>query len=122
MDNEKIELLNSLNSRYEMLVEQLRLVEQQISELSLFGEELETIEKNESSEIFAPIGKSVYAPVKINTDKKLLVEIGGGYLVNKNIKETKQVIVEQKNRLDSFKIQLSSEIEHLTRELQNLIA
>lgn len=121
MDNDKIEILNGLNARYEMLTEQLRLVEQQISELSLFGEELEVISKNKDSDIFAPIGKSVYAPVRINSEKKLLVEIGAGYLVNKNINETKEVIVEQKQRLESFKIQISSELDNLTKELQNLI-
>lgn len=122
MDNDKIEILNSLNARYEMLTEQLKLVEQQISELSLFGEELEVINKNSNADIFAPIGKSVYAPVRINTEKKLLVEIGAGYLVNKDIKETKEVIIEQKQRLESFKIQISSELDNLTKELQNLIS
>lgn len=122
MDNDKIEVLNSLNARYEMLVEQLKLVEQQISELSLFGEELEILTKKNNQEILAPIGKSVYAPVIVNTEKKLLVEIGAGYLVNKNINETKEVIIEQKKRLESFKMQISSELDNLTRELQNLIS
>ncbi len=122
MDNEKIEILNSLNSRYEMFIEQLKLVEQQISELSLFAEELDIITQNKNSDIFAPIGKSVYAPVRVNNEKKMLVEVGAGYLVNKDIKETKEVIIEQKRRLESFKIQISSEIDNLTNELQSLIA
>jgi prefoldin alpha subunit len=122
MDNEKIEILNNLNSRYEMFTEQLRLVEQQISELSLFSEELDIINQNKNSDILAPIGKSVYAPVRVNTEKKMLVEVGAGYLINKDIKETKEVIMEQKQRLESFKIQISSEIENLTKELQSLIA
>lgn len=122
MDNDKIEVLNGLNARYEMLIEQLKLVDQQISELSLFGEELEVLIQKNNSEILAPIGKSVYAPVIVNTEKKLLVEIGAGYLVNKNIDETKMVIIEQKKRLESFKIQISSELDNLTKELQSLIA
>ena len=121
MNNEKIEVLNSLNARYEMLTEQLKLVEQQISELNLFGEELDVIKENKNAEILAPIGKSVYAPVKINSDKKLLVEIGAGFLVNKDVKETKEVIVEQKQRLESFKIQISAELDNLTKELHRLI-
>lgn len=121
MDNEKIEILNSLNARYEMLTEQLRLVEQQVSELSIFGEELDVIKANKNAEIFAPIGKSVFAPVKVNSDKKLLVEVGSGFLVHKDITETKEVISEQKQRLESFKIQISSELDNLTNELQSLI-
>ncbi len=122
MDNEKIEILNGLNARYEMLTEQFKLVEQQISELTLFGEELDVIKENKNAEILAPIGKSVYAPVTVNTEKKLLVEIGAGYMVNKDINETRQVIVEQKARLESFKLQISAELDNLTNELQSLIA
>ncbi|MEK6894852.1 MAG: prefoldin subunit alpha [Nanoarchaeota archaeon] len=121
MNNENIEILNGLNARYEMLTEQLKLVEQQISELTLFGEELDVIKENKNAEILAPIGKSVYAPVIVNTSKKLLVEIGAGYMVNKDIKETKEVIIEQKHRLESFKIQILSELDNLTNELQSLI-
>lgn len=121
MENEKIEILNSLNSRYEMLVEQLKLVEQQVSELSLFDEELEVIKSKKDQEILAPIGKSVFAPVNIDSVKKLIVEVGSGYFVKKSLDETKSVIKDQKQRLESFKVQISSELDNITKELQSLV-
>lgn len=120
MDNEKIEILNGLNARYEAFIDQFKLVEQQISELSLFNEELEAIRNKKAETIFAPIGKSVFAPVNI-LDEKLLVEIGAGYFVRKDLNETKEVIKEQKERLESFKVQISSEIDNIAKELQSLI-
>ncbi|MEK6908515.1 MAG: prefoldin subunit alpha [Nanoarchaeota archaeon] len=121
MYNENIEVLNGLNARYEMFVEQLKIVDQQILELGLFNEELEIIKENNGQEILAPIGKSVFAPVKIDSNKKLLVEVGSGYFIKKEINETKEVILEQKQRLESFKIQIASEIDNITKELKSLI-
>jgi prefoldin alpha subunit len=121
MDNEKIEMLNNMNARYEMLIEQLKLVDQQISELGLFNEELEVIQANKGKEILTPIGKSVFAQAEIKPENKLLVEIGAGYFVKKDINQTKEVIKDQKQRLEQFKIQISSEIDGITKELQSLI-
>src|SRR3989344_3227251 len=120
MDNDKIEILNSLNARYEMLIEQFKIVEQQVLELALFGYELETIQNNKNQEMMVSLGKSVFAPVSFKEDQKLLVDVGAGHFIHKNIDETKSVIKNQKERLESFKIQISSEIENISRELQNL--
>ncbi|MEK6915176.1 MAG: prefoldin subunit alpha [Nanoarchaeota archaeon] len=121
MDSEKIELLNSLNARYEMFTEQFKLIEQQISELVLFDEELKVIESKKGEKMLVQIGKSVFAPIKIEGDEKLLVDVGAGYFVNKKLDEVKLVVSEQKNRLESFKIQVSSEIGRVTEELQRLV-
>lgn len=118
--NERIEMLNALNSRYEMFIEQLKLVEQQLSELVLFDEELKMIKEMKNQEIMAPIGKSVFAPVHLR-DEKLLVDVGAGYFVRKNIDETKSVIKEQRASLEGFKIQVTAEIDNIGKELQNLI-
>lgn len=120
-EHNKVEALNSLNARYEVLYEQMKLVEQQILELKVFGEELETIEKNKNEEIMVPLGKSVFASAKLDVSKKFLVDIGAGHFIKKDISETKSVIVEQEQRLQSFKVQLSSEIDNIANELQKLI-
>ena len=120
-EHNKVEALNSLNARYEVLYEQMKLVEQQILELKVFGEELDTIEENKNEEIMVPLGKSVFASAKLDVSKKFLVDIGAGHFIKKDISETKSVIVEQEQRLQSFKVQLSSEIDNIANELQKLI-
>jgi prefoldin alpha subunit len=121
MNNEKIELINNLNSRYETIVEQLKIIEQQISELSTFEEELGTIKEKSSQDMLVQIGKSVFAPVKIDHSSKLLVDVGAGYFINKNIDEVKLIVLEQKKRLESFKLQMSPELDKITQELQSII-
>lgn len=121
MNNEKIELINNLNSRYETIVEQLKIIEQQISELGTFEEELEVIKEKSSKDMLVQIGKSVFAPVKIDHSSKLLVEVGAGYFINKNIDEVKLIVLDQKKRLESFKLQMSPELDKITQDLQNII-
>ncbi len=104
-----------------MFTEQFKLIEQQISELVLFDEELKVIESKKGEKMLVQIGKSVFAPIKIEGDEKLLVDVGAGYFVNKKLDEVKLVVSEQKNRLESFKIQVSSEIGRVTEELQRLV-
>lgn len=121
MNNEKIELINSLNSRYETIVEQLKIIEQQISELSTFEEELGIIKEKSSQDMLVQIGKSVFAQVKIDPSSKLLVDVGAGYFINKNIDEVKLIVLEQKKRLESFKLQMSPELDKITQDLQSII-
>ncbi|MBS3081495.1 prefoldin subunit alpha [Candidatus Pacearchaeota archaeon] len=121
MDQEKVEILNQLNQHHEVLIEQLKIVEQQISEIGTFDEELNIIKSQKDAEILAPLGKSVFAFMKLNSDKKFFVDVGAGYFVRKNVDETKMVAKDQKQRLEMFKTQLSNEIQNITSSLRELI-
>ena len=121
MDQEKIEVLNNLNQQHEVLSEQLKIVEQQINEIVTFDKELDTLENNKNVEILAPIGKSVFAFMKPNSSEKFFVDVGAGYFVRKNINETKMVAMEQKQRLESFRIQLSEELQNIAVSLEEII-
>ncbi len=121
MEQERIEVLNNLNQQHEMISEQLKIVDQQIHEIAIFDKELDTLENNKDAEILAPIGKSVFAFMKPNSSEKFFVDVGAGYYVRKNINETKIVAVEQKNRLEAFRIQLSEELQNVTANLEELI-
>lgn len=121
MSNEKIEIINGLNSKYEILMEQLKVIEQQVAELTLFDEELKIIQENENESMLAQIGKSVFASVKIGKEGKLLVDVGAGYFVRKSMNEVKAVALEQKQKLESFKLQISSELDNVTEKLQEII-
>lgn len=121
MNEDMTEIINNLNARYEGLAEHLKIVEQQISELALFDEELEVIQDKRGQDIIASIGKSVFAPVTLKDNEKLFVDVGAGHFVRKDINETRNVIKEQKERLESFRIQISSEFDNIAKELQSMI-
>ena len=121
MEPEKIQKLNQLNQQHEILSEQIKVVEQQIYEISVFNDEIDIIKDQKDKEILAPFGKSVFAFMKPNINEKFFVDVGAGYFVRKNIDETKIVANEQKQRLESFKIQLSDELQNISSSLEEFL-
>lgn len=121
MDQELLQMLGQLNQQHEQLQEQRKIVEQQLNELGAFGEELDVLEKDEQKTILAPLGKSVFAPMQFNNKDKVIVEVGVGYFVCKNLGATKAVVAQQAHRLHEFKMQLSLELDRLTMQLEGLL-
>ena len=122
MDNQVMQVLRQMNQQHETLQEQLNVVEQQLLELQHFREELSMLSAKENTQILAPLGKSVFAPVNFNKNEKIFVEIGAGYFVKKNISEAEKVVEEQTARFHEFKAQLSAEISSLTMQLEQMLA
>lgn len=121
MNQEIIQALGQLNQQHENLQEQLKIVDQQINELSQFKEELAVIDKNHSGEAVISLGKSVFAPVKMVHGEKMFIEIGAGYFVKKTNKETSEVIDDQTKKLEELKKYLSSELGSLTEKLEGFL-
>ena len=114
---EKIEKLNGESKDIE---ERLQVVEQQISELSVFEQTLVGLNKNKNREILANVGKGVYTKAEIKEDK-FFVEIGGGILIRKSPAETEEILKQQIHKLNEMKIQLSMKNEALVVEMRSLL-
>ena len=121
MNQEIMQMLGQMNQQHETLQEQIKLVEQQIGELEQFKDELSALEEHKNETVITSLGKSVFAPVKFLPDEKMFVEIGAGYFVRKDIKDTKIIIEEQTKKLHEFKENISSELNSLTTQLEQLI-
>ena len=121
MKQEQIIQIQMLEQEASQLNEQLNLVEQNINEmteLKVSLDEIDNVKKGEEMRI--DIGKKIYLPVEVKS-KDLIVEVGKGNFVKKNIKDTKEVIELQVKRLRSGKEQIMSRLEELQMEMQNLI-
>src|SRR3989344_4288188 len=114
MNQESIQILNQLNEQHEAANEQLKIVEQQITEIDTFDNELIVLKNQKDGEIIAPLGKSVFAKMKLRENEKFFVEVGAGIFVRKDIDETISVAKEQKEKLESF-------IEWVVREVALII-
>ena len=121
MNQEIMQMLSELNQQHETIQEQIKIVDQQLIELSAFSNELLVLENQTNTDILAPLGKSVFAPVRFNPSEKFFVEIGAGYFVRKNLAETKMVVDEQSKRLREFQTQLSTELNMLTARLEQML-
>ena len=74
--------LQMLEEQANQFEEQLKLIDQQISELNKLKEDLAAFEKSNEKEMFAEFGKGIF--VKATVDKKeFLVDVGEKIFVKK---------------------------------------
>jgi len=122
MNQEQIMQIQMMEQEANQLNEQLQLIEQNVGELAELKESLKEIDAMEDGkEILANLGKRIYLPVEVK-DKELIVEVGKGNLVKKNIPETLKVVESQINKLEDGKVQISNRMEELQAEMVNLIS
>ena len=119
MHEEFIQELESLRQASGEVESTLAFVENQISELKAFEETVETIEKSESDEFFAPLGKGVFVKSK-RLEKDLLVDAGAGVLVKKGPEETRKLIGHQLTKLEEIRAGLKAQLGEFGKELERI--
>ncbi|MEA3329784.1 MAG: hypothetical protein U9Q06_03490, partial [Nanoarchaeota archaeon] len=78
--------LQGLEGEANHLGEQLKVIDQQISEMNLLKENLNHLEKSGESEMFAELGKGIF--IKATLKKSgLLVDVGNKVFVHKSVKD-----------------------------------
>ena len=120
MEQEQIIQIQMFEQETQQLNQQLQLIEQNISEMQDLNLSLEEIEKEESKEILANLGKGIYIPVDIK-DRKLIIGVGNKNFIKKTIPETKNIIQEQLKKLVGGRAQISERLEALQSEIGNLM-
>jgi len=120
MNQEQIIKIQIMEQEANQLNEHLKLIEQNINEMQELVVSLDEVDKKESQEILANIGKRIYIPVKI-TDKKLIVEVGNKHFVKKSIPETKKVIEEQLGNLIGAKTEIMEKLEEIQEKMKAII-
>ncbi len=120
MDQQQIMQFQMLEQEANKLSQQLQLIENNLSEIQGIQEGLGEIEKKETKEILANIGKKIYLPVEIK-DKNLIIEVGNKKFVKKSISETKKLIEEQISKMDHAKQEITNRLEELQEEANELM-
>jgi prefoldin alpha subunit len=120
MDSEQIMKFQVLQEEAQKLSQQNQLIEQNISEIIEIESSLDELEKNESNELLANLGKKIYIPVEIK-EKFLIVEIGNKNYVKKSFSDTKEIISEQLMKLNFAKDQIDQRLEVLQKEAELLM-
>ncbi len=125
MKQEQIMQIQMMEQEANQLNEQLQLIEQNVSEMQELKASLDEIENSDGkTEILANLGKRIYIPVEIKEkgkDLKLVVEVGRGNFVKKNISETKEVVDGQVDKLIQGKNQIMSRLEELQTMMMRLV-
>lgn len=117
------ELMNKLGmfqQQMQYLQQQFEAIERAVNEMNSLNYGLEDLRGKKDSEIFANIGKGIYARAKL-VSEDLLVDIGERNLVKKDIDSTKKIIEMQIKKLEEIKQELNNNIENLNTEAQKMI-
>lgn len=104
-----------MNSKFQQLQQQIEAVNRGIVELSSLANGLDELVNSKDKEIFAPVGRGIFANAKLISDE-LNVDVGGGNFVKKSIPETKKLINEQIEKLDEVKKELEDNLEKIGEE------
>ncbi len=105
--------INSIN-------QQLQAVEKAIIDMNELDLGLNEIKGKKDKEILASIGKGIFAKAKLISDE-LIVDIGGGNLVNKSIEDTQGIIKKQIKKLGEAKAELNKAQEDVNKQLSEVM-
>jgi prefoldin alpha subunit len=119
MENE--EKQKELFFKFQIFEQQIQNLQQQIESVERAIVEMGNIfsgipNLNQNKEIFAPIGKGIFAKAKL-VSEELLVDIGGGRFVKKTIPQTKELIRKQTVNLENIKKELEHSLEEINSEI-----
>ena len=118
-DSDKQELIfkfSMFEQQIQQLQQQLQAVEQALVDITSLSMGLDEFKGSEGKEIFAPIGRGIFAKTKLLSEE-LTVDVGGGNFVKKSIPETKKIIEKQINKLEDVKKDLNDNLEKVSEEL-----
>ena len=110
-----------LQQQTEQIQQQLQAVERSISEITVLNNGLDDLIGKEGEEIFAPIGKGIFAKAKLISEE-LTVDIGNKNFVKKSIPDTKKIIEGQIGKLGEVQEGLHKNLDKINRELMEMIS
>jgi prefoldin alpha subunit len=119
MENNEQELIfkfQMFERQIRAIQQQLQAIEEAILDISNLNLGLDDLVGKKDSEIFAVIGRGIYAKAKLLSEE-LLVDIGNKNFVKKSIPEAKEIIQNQIKKLEKLREELNLGLESINNEL-----
>lgn len=98
------------------LQEQMKAVNNVVVELQSLHLSLDDLREGSGKAILASVGRGIYAKAKLESED-LLVDVGGGNFVKKNLDESKELIQGQIDKLEEIKGDLDTSMQQINEEL-----
>src|SRR3989338_1173287 len=119
-----------LDQRIKQLQKQLELIMQQIMEANSTSRSLEEFKGlKEGTEILVPLTSGIFAKASLKDPSELLVNVGAGTVVAKDISSAKKLISSQVEEMQKVQQKMSDDLEkmmenagQLETELQKMVS
>ena len=112
--------LQMFDQQIKQLQQQLQAVAQGLAEMTTLSAGLDELVGKTGKEIFAPIGRGIFAKAKLESES-LNVDVGSGNFVQKSIPETKKIIESQIQKLEEVQKELEDNLEKVGEEFNKTI-
>lgn len=118
---QKFVLYQLLNQRLEEIKNQLNLVQQRLVELETTNQALADVGGiKKDTEILIPLGSGLYAYGKASNSEKMLVDIGAGVMVKKEIGDAKKKIEGSKKEVEAASENMQNEALAIVNKMNEL--
>ena len=112
---EIINELNAYKAQAEMLNQQVETLKATIADMEIAQETLDSIKGKKSPETLVPIGAGSFLITEIKNTEEVIVGLGSGAAVKKNIDDAKESIEEQKKELDNIMQKMVSDLTQISQ-------
>lgn len=106
--------LNAYKAQADMLNQQVETLKATIADLTIAQETLDAIKGKKSPETLVPIGAGSFLITEIKNTEEVIVGLGSGAAVKKNIDDAKESIEEQKKELDEIMQKMMSDLQKIS--------
>ncbi len=118
---EKLVLYQLLQQTLESLKGQALLLQNRFVELETTKQALEDIKGlNAANETLVPLGSGFYVHGKINDTKKLLVNVGAGVMLNKEIGPSMDMINEKRAEVEKALESIQENLNHIVQRINQI--
>lgn len=111
----------SCRNQVETYQQNIGLIDNSLQELRVVNKSLEEIKgTKKNSEVFVPIGMDSFIKAKITDSANVIVGIGTGIAVKKNIEDAKKDVEDRITELEKVKADNTSNLEQVISKLREL--
>lgn len=122
--------LQELSARYQQMQSQAEALSQQVNMLQITIRDVETAlttvvalkDETAGKETLVPIGFGSFVNAKLTNPDKIIVGIGAGVSVEKNVDDAKSLLDNRKEELTKYHEKLNENLTKFVQELQNIQA
>lgn len=113
--------LQMMEQRMKQLDAQINAIQKQVVEMQEIISSLEAIENNSGGEMLLPVGKGIFIKNKPSS-KNVLLNIGSGTIIEKDIEGTIKLINEQIKKLNEMGAEYQVDMMKSERRIEEMIS
>ncbi|MAF51125.1 MAG: prefoldin subunit alpha [Nanoarchaeota archaeon] len=118
---QKMMELQIMNQQSEQLRQQLAGLEEQMANLRNLEESLSNLEKEKvGKNMYTPLSSGVFVKARLEDNKEVLVAVGAGVVVKKNVKEARSMLKDQEKKMELVLMQVKGEFEKYATSAANI--